>query len=576
MFADMGVQPDTPDGITTSSGPTPPWAAFTLTPNPVHYGNSVSFNASGSAAGTGASIANYQFDFGDGTFVNNGTSATTTHTYPTEGTFTTRVKVTDNTGQTDITTRTLIVGGDPPPTASIAATPAKPVVGQPVTLDGSGSTGPVNPIVDYRWDLDGSGTYATDTGTNPTTAKSFSATGTYPIGLKVTDSKGATATTTVQVTVLATGASRYPDAINVTPGLLHYYRLGESAGPTIADSAGSAEGTMSGGTFGASGAISGDPNSAISFNGTGDSGAIPMNLSGSSVITVEFWLKWNAYANDDALAMEFTTDFNSNAGGFLVDPNSSFGQFAVAIGSGASRNIAMFSRPSAGTWHHYAFVLDTTQPGTSEITPYVDGQPVSFTQSGFTGTGAGNFASSTLYLMSRGGSSLFGAGSLDELAIYNGALDLKRIQDHYNSFGTNPRPAASLNITPSTAKVGQTVTFDASGSHYANGTITKYEWDLNGDGTYEKTTTTPTVTTTIQLHRNDQRRPARDRQRLRDRLHHSIAVHRQRSANPQTDRRSQSCDRQSGGEVGRHRFHRSQRAGERLQVGPRWQRPIRH
>ena len=31
-------------------------------------------------------------------------------------------------------------------------------------------------------------------------------------------------------------------------------------------------------------------------------------------------MKWNAYANDDDLAMEFTPNFNDNAGGFLVDP----------------------------------------------------------------------------------------------------------------------------------------------------------------------------------------------------------------------------------------------------------------
>ena len=37
-----------------------------------------------------------------------------------------------------------------------------------------------------------------------------------------------------------------------------------------------------------------------------------MNLSGQSAITVEFWLKWNAYGNNDALAMELTPNYNEN------------------------------------------------------------------------------------------------------------------------------------------------------------------------------------------------------------------------------------------------------------------------
>ena len=97
----------------------------------------------------------------------------------------------------------------------------------------------------------------------------------------------------------------------------------------------------------------------------------PLNLSGKSAITVEFWLKWNSYANDDRLAMEFTNNFNETAGGFLVDPNAPQlgGSFGVGIGKGASRNNVFFARPTAGQWHHYAFVLDTSAPAAQQITP---------------------------------------------------------------------------------------------------------------------------------------------------------------------------------------------------------------
>ena len=54
---------------------------------------------------------------------------------------------------------------------------------------------------------------------------------------------------------------------------------------------------------------------------------------------------------------------------------------------------------------------------------------------------------------------------------------------------------------PQSAQTGQSVTFDGSGSTDLDGTIAKYEWDLDGNGTYETDTgTTPTVTTTYASH----------------------------------------------------------------------------
>ena len=48
-------------------------------------------------------------------------------------------------------------------------------------------------------------------------------------------------------------------------------------------------------------------------------------------------------------------------------------------------------------------------------------------------TGAGNFANSTLYFMSRGASSRFGKGNLDEVAIYNRALTATEVAAHFKA-----------------------------------------------------------------------------------------------------------------------------------------------
>ena len=111
------------------------------------------------------------------------------------------------------------------------------------------------------------------------------------------------------------------------------------------------------------------------------------------------------------------------------------------------------------------------------------------------GTGAGNFANSTLYLMSRAGSALFGTGDLDELAIYNRRAERRR-RSPSTPTATAPTGARSprFTTTPNPRPPNQTVTFDASGSSDPDGSITKYEWDLDGNGTYETDTgTSPTV-----------------------------------------------------------------------------------
>ncbi len=388
-------------------------------------------------------------------------------------------------------------GNPQTPTASFESSPNPASVGQTVSFNGSGSTSPNGAIAKYEWDLDGNGTYETNTGSTPTASTSYSAAGSINAGLRVTDAAGKTATTTVTVNVEASGSGSYSSRVLSTAGLIDYWRMGDTAGPAIADSKGGAPATVAGTpTFGTTGAVAGDPDTAVNFNGTNGGASANLNLSGTSKLTLEFWMNWNAFANDDNLAFEFTPNFNSAPGGFLVDPNApeEGGKFAVGIGSGEARNTAYFTRPSAGQWHHYALVFDTTAAAESQITPYVDGKPVPYTKTR-SGTGAGPFANSTLYFMSRAVSALFGAGALDEVALYNRALPAATIAQHFG--GNSQSPTASFQATPNPAQSGQQVSFDASASSDPDGTIAKYEWDLDGNGTFETDTgTTPTASTT--------------------------------------------------------------------------------
>jgi plastocyanin len=67
---------------------------------------------------------------------------------------------------------------------------------------------------------------------------------------------------------------------------------------------------------------------------------------------------------------------------------------------------------------------------------------------------------------------------------------------YVNSAGDLPPvvpPTASFTASPNPVQAGQAVGFDASGSSDSDGTIARYEWDLDGNGAFETNTTSPTV-----------------------------------------------------------------------------------
>ena len=52
-------------------------------------------------------------------------------------------------------------------------------------------------------------------------------------------------------------------------------------------------------------------------------------------------------------------------------------------------------------------------------------------------------------------------------------------------FSSTSPPSASFTVSPNPVLAGRTVAFDGSGSSDANGAIARYDWDLDGDGTFE-------------------------------------------------------------------------------------------
>ena len=118
----------------------------------------------------------------------------------------------------------------------------------------------------------------------------------------------------------------------------------------------------------------GEIGKALSYNGSTDGSFAAINLSATNIATLSFWMKWTTNANDDDLAFEYTPNYNSNAGGFLADWNSSGyggGKFEAGMGKGNGTYWNdLFTRPSAGAWHLVHLVFNRSGP-TNKV--YVDG-----------------------------------------------------------------------------------------------------------------------------------------------------------------------------------------------------------
>lgn len=96
-------------------------------------------------------------------------------------------------------------GGNAAPTASFTVTPNPAAVTREIVLDASGSSDAEGPIVRYDRDLNGDGEFEALGGAGPRRVVAFAAPGERPVGLRVLDAQGASATTTRTVVAGANG-----------------------------------------------------------------------------------------------------------------------------------------------------------------------------------------------------------------------------------------------------------------------------------------------------------------------------------------------------------------------------------
>jgi YD repeat-containing protein len=413
-----------------------PNGAVSASPNPAQPNQSVTFSATGSTDPGGA-ITRYEWDLdNNGTFETD-TAATPTATvaagFATVGAHTVGLRVTDSCGAQDTATGSVVVQNSAP-TASFTVSPNPAPLGATITFDAAASSDPGGSIVKYEWDFDNDNLYELDTLGDSSTTKQNLPAGTYTVQLKVTDNNGATATTLRTFRVNAKPVARFS-----------YGPLSPLIGEPV--------------TF--DGTSSGDPDGSVSsyawdLDGNGSfesSGANPTRTyTTAGTVNVKLRVTDNNGTVSDVLARDVVVFATRPNAGFTYSPRFPLPGQGVTLTSTSSPSTSPSAPALVATqWDlSYSPLGDFTVDGagaslvTSFATPGPHPVAVKVTETG------GGFAIAA-----------------DTIVV-------------------NAPPQASFTVTPTKPQEGRSATF-ASTSSDPDDPLVKQEWDLDNNGTFERT-----------------------------------------------------------------------------------------
>jgi heat shock protein HslJ len=181
---------------TPPAGPAAPAAAIQA-PSSADVGETITFNGSGSQAGS-SPIVSYEWDLGDGT---DASGPVVQYAYSGPGTFNVSLMVTDGFGQSNTANASITVNAvaDQPPTAAIQG-PATADIGKRVTFSAAGSTPGGAPISTYIWNFGDGNTAETP---EPTATTVYAQAGVYQVTVTAQDANGLSDSASMQTSVNA-------------------------------------------------------------------------------------------------------------------------------------------------------------------------------------------------------------------------------------------------------------------------------------------------------------------------------------------------------------------------------------
>jgi hypothetical protein len=262
-----------------------------------------------------------------------------------------------------------------------------------------------------------------------------------------------------QVTISGTSSGGSGSAlltvISALSGLAGYWTFDDGFGDVAADSSGNGYTALlvNGPVF-----VAGKIGNAVSANGINQYVSTPaINLSATNAVTVAMWVN-RTYSTAGDVLFENSSNYNSSTTGFGFFPDdATCGGMQAGVHGNVGYSVNCYSQPTSGAWHHIAIVYDKSQTtGSNVVSLYIDGVLQTPTKNLNTSTNTNNFGSNPIYMFSRGGTSNFSAGELDDVQVYDRALLASEIQEIYN-VGNAP-PPLTLALSPTSVVGGGTST----------------------------------------------------------------------------------------------------------------------
>jgi hypothetical protein len=208
----------------------------------------------------------------------------------------------------------------------------------------------------------------------------------------------------------------YRDTV-LADGPFAYWRFGETLGPLAVSQTGLGTGSYSGGfSLGQPGAVAGDPDTALTLNGSNGFVNVPHSASFNvgDTFTFETWFRRGALGTDQRLLFKGTN--------WAVVQLTASNRIRFAKSGAGDIALSTITITDTSSWHH----LVVTKNG-AQAKIYLDGVDVTGPVTSVTIT---NTSSAVNIGRDSGGSQHFN-GSLDETALYNFVLPQTRVVAHY-------------------------------------------------------------------------------------------------------------------------------------------------
>jgi sulfur relay (sulfurtransferase) complex TusBCD TusD component (DsrE family) len=387
----------------------------------------IAINADASDDGSVTQVDFYR----DGVLIGTDTSApySASYTNPTAGSHSLTARATDNFGATTTSSEVSITVHDPP-TVSFTSPTNGSVFVNPLSIPITASASDDGSVTRVDFMVDGV-PIGTDTSSPYNATYALPTGGVHSLTARATDDNGATTAAAAWIEVFPAATNNVNAVLADSPTA--YWRLNENRGTTVFDRAGNYNtgAFLRQPTLGATGALTGDSDTAVTFNGTTQYAELPYRsaLNPAPPYSIEAWAKVTGGAG------KFRTVLMSRSvspmRGYMLFAGSDNHWQAWFGAAGTVWRKVIGPSVTLGAWTHLVVTVGPVSGGV-QLTLYVDGAQAA--QQTFPKVVANN--SRPLRLAAGRTESTpiqYFPGTLDEIGFYNTALSAARVSAHYTT-----------------------------------------------------------------------------------------------------------------------------------------------